>query len=202
MISITFLILASISNAIMDVSAHHYYNSIFFKYNKPSFFNSEISWRNKYIDFNPKNGRRKILNTSIDFPVQFTDLWHFAKMLMIIFLCASIVTFDFDKYLLLIFVGYGIIWNKTFSLFYDKLLVMSFWKKKDGYTLLEHSKKGLYYLYLPASIFFILIAPVSLRLDLMSPFDNVYHYIIWQSIGGLGALMSIYHLFYTWNKTK
>jgi hypothetical protein len=128
-ISLIFLVLASICNAIMDTSTQHYYSSIFTKF-KPKWWNGNISWKNKYIDGDLNKGRIKWI-LGFNKPVQLTDAFHFFKMLMIIFICSSIITFDrcsiiincqYYWYSFLIILGiYGLIWNLTFSLFYNKI---------------------------------------------------------------------------------
>jgi hypothetical protein len=133
MLSIILLLLASICNSIMDKSQFHYYRSVFKSLNlNQSWWDGNISWKNKYIDQDVKKGRRKILNSHINYPVQLTDAFHFFKMLMIIFLCCSIITFNpcdvfvnceinfINFSIILLF--YGIVWNVTFSLFFNHIL--------------------------------------------------------------------------------
>ena len=77
----------------------------------------------------------------LDKPVQLTDSWHFFKMWMIIFICTSISLMVINSPLMVVLVDnwfdyvinfcgqitiMGIVWNKTFSLFYDKI-----WIKKN-----------------------------------------------------------------------
>jgi len=120
--------LASIANAIMDTSVHHFSTSVFKNLNK-LFWDGEISWKNKYINGDVKLGRRK-WKYGLNYPVQLTDAFHLFKMLMIVFLAMSVVTFDktffVQDYNLISFGAvlalYGFIWNTTFSLFYNKLL--------------------------------------------------------------------------------
>lgn len=135
MISMLFIILASICNAVMDITSFQFHKSVFKDLNKYIWY-PKFSWRNKYIDFNFKKGRAKWGPFKI--PVQLTDSWHFLKMLMIIFICTSIVTYDFEFIVMLnSLVGlpiplnwiklealglYGLLWNVPFSLFYDKVL--------------------------------------------------------------------------------
>jgi hypothetical protein len=127
MISFLFIILASVCNSIMDTSNHHFHKSIFNTPNLNAYWwNGEISWKNKYIDKNPTLGRTGTL-------VQFTDAFHFFKMLMIVFVCLSIITFEkcnvvyncqYNKFSFLILLAvYGVIWNTTFSLFYKYVLI-------------------------------------------------------------------------------
>jgi hypothetical protein len=114
----------------MDTSVHHYSTSKFKKLN-PYFWDGEISWRNKYVNGDPSQGRVKWF-LGINKPVQITDAFHLFKMFMIIFICLSIITFDkcavlvgceFSLISFLMALGvYGVIWNTTFSLFYNKIL--------------------------------------------------------------------------------
>ncbi len=129
MISLFFFVLAAICNSVMDTLEHHFDNSIFRKLN-PFFWNPVYSWCNKYIDRDGHKGHRKIKGTNIDFPDALTDGWHLFKMLMIVFLALSVITFEpyyfianywlrSAVYLLI----YGTAWNCTFSIFYNKLLI-------------------------------------------------------------------------------
>jgi hypothetical protein len=94
------------------------------------FWDGEISWKNKYINGDPKLGRVRWYFGLVK-PVQLTDAFHLFKSLMIIFLSLSITTFDIgffsiSEYSLISFplvvLLYGFLWNTTFSLFYDKIL--------------------------------------------------------------------------------
>lgn len=142
MISIIFLAMAAVCNAIMDICAHKFNSSIFTKHPKKikkdswyRWWNGYYSWRNKYNNDDPYYGRRKLWNTQVKYPVQLTDAWHLFKMLMIIFIVLSIVTYDahfYIKYsnmqleswitLLIEIIIYGVTWNTTFSLFYHRIL--------------------------------------------------------------------------------
>lgn len=129
MLSLVFLMLASICNAIMDVCNHKYGRSIFYSTSNRDWnrwWNTAYSWRNKYIDDDSDNGRRKLWNTNINYPVQLTDAWHFFKMLMIIFITLSIVSYngfiyDIVEFRVIEIIVYGTIWNTTFSLFYKRV---------------------------------------------------------------------------------
>jgi hypothetical protein len=122
MISIIFWILAAICNAIMDTCSHHFNKSVFF-YN--SFFDTPNSWRDKYIGGTPENGRRKIKiwKWKFNYPVQLTDSFHLFKMLMIVFICLSIVTFKPLFNWWIDFTLFGLVWNLIFNLFYNKILI-------------------------------------------------------------------------------
>jgi hypothetical protein len=116
----------------MDVTNYHYTISIFKNLN-PMWWNGEISWKNKYINGDPSLGFRKLFPNSkgllgkINYPVQLTDAWHFFKMLMIIFLAVSVVTFantitSINYSQLIYIIVYGILWNSWFNVFYNKIL--------------------------------------------------------------------------------
>ncbi len=124
-ISVSFWIIAAICNAVLDITNHKFYLSIF---TNEKTWNPDVSWRNKYIEGDPENGRVvwfRLGAIKVIKPVQITDGFHFVKMLMIMFACASIVSYrSFGWELdLVFFVFYGVMWNITFSLFYDKVLI-------------------------------------------------------------------------------
>jgi len=113
----------------MDVLVHHYPKSIFKNLNE-KFWNGEISWKNKYIDYDKGDLRLKKWFWNINKPVQFSDGWHLFKTLMIFFICLSVVLYvplynwHSPIYNFFIdFIIFGITWNVVFSLFYNKLLV-------------------------------------------------------------------------------
>lgn len=124
MISIILIFLAAICNAVMDVCSFHYYNSVF-KNKNPKYWNPEISWKNKYVDWDKGNKKRKKIIFNINFPVQLTDAWHFFKSSMLLFLISAVVLYKpihpelNELWSVLIL---GTVWNVTFSLFYNKLL--------------------------------------------------------------------------------
>jgi hypothetical protein len=124
-VSLIFIVLAAICNAVMDVL--QWYESVFYKIKKDAtWWNPNISWINKYEKGDPDYGRKKWI-LGLNYPVQLTDAWHLFKSLMIVFLCLSIVTFQdiYPKTILddiLIFCIFGTAWNVTFSLFYNKIL--------------------------------------------------------------------------------
>jgi hypothetical protein len=130
-LSFTFIILASICNAVMDICAHKFTISIFRKLNK-QYWDATVSWENKYIGGKQENGRVKMTLFGYTFnkhPAQ-TDAWHLFKSLMIVFLIASgsilfFVDINLPNWLLAL--GYftvgGLIWNETFKLFYKRILI-------------------------------------------------------------------------------
>lgn len=122
--------LSGICDAIMDTLSHHFSVSIF-KDKDQMFWNPIVSWRNKYIGADPKNGlvKWKIFTIFVTKPVQLTDAWHFLKMLREIFnaLAITLAGFITFHYGILFLLGYvavlGITRNNVFSLFYDKILI-------------------------------------------------------------------------------
>ena len=135
MISLLFWCLAAICNSIMDVCFHHFDSSVFNskKFNT-NFWDTEFSWKNKYVNWPYNQSRKsvKIWKWKFNYPVQLTDSFHLFKMLMIVFICLSIVTFEpyFNFQLLpdwlqfvLHIASYGLWWNATFNLFYNHILI-------------------------------------------------------------------------------
>lgn len=150
-IDIILVFLAAMSNAIMDTISHHWEKSIF-RYTKNSpegwgflnlkwwyIFHME-SWKNKYISPYPPYEKRKKWNFylfKINKPVQFCDAWHFLKSLMIFCLIALPFFYEgmfhmFGNKPWNIAIDYmilGLVWNLTFNLFYNKLLIRKTYKK-------------------------------------------------------------------------
>lgn len=123
----TLILTASICNAVMDITSHKFYQSVFNspKFN-PLFWNPAISWKNKYINGDINQGRKQwnIFGLKINIHPAFTDSWHLFKSTMIFCLVGAIVLYDSKGWVwdLILFVIYGTAWNLTFSLFYNKLL--------------------------------------------------------------------------------
>ncbi len=117
----------------MDVTSFHFETSIFSKLN-PKFFNTKESWKEKYVDWDGSNHKRKKLIWNIDLPVCFTDSWHMCKTAMIFLVVGAIVLYkptlscfdlNFCKPLLYLFdfILFGTLWNCTFSIFFSRVLV-------------------------------------------------------------------------------
>lgn len=112
--------LAAICNAVMDTISHHYWKSIFNtkKYND-NFWNPSISWKTAvYIPYT----KYKI------------DAWHLFKSAMIIlqglsscfiFITGTYITDLYNNILsiFILLIVYGIFWNTTFNLFYNRILI-------------------------------------------------------------------------------
>jgi hypothetical protein len=131
---VIFIIIAAICNAIMDTLWHHYDKSIFGDLN-PMFWNPKVSWRLKYKDHKPTEGRIKwdLGLFKINKPSAISDAWHIFKTANIISLISAIsIAFlnipietplhSFLDFLILTTV-LGTLRNYTFSLFYDKILL-------------------------------------------------------------------------------
>lgn len=133
MVSILFFILAAICNAVMDrVAERPLFNESIFKGWPKWWDHKDKTWRRKYLwdvkgKLNIRLGRRKLIGP-INYPVQLLDPWHFFKMLMVLFIACSIVTALMSFYdrtwfsALVALTLYGLIWNFTFTIFYDWVL--------------------------------------------------------------------------------
>ena len=102
--SLIFVTIAAILNAVMDILENeHYFDSIFKNKNQKFWYKRE-SWKYALM----LGGYR-------------FDAWHIAKSLMIVSMVAAIVFYEsiigiFD------IVIFGFIWNVVFNLFYNKIL--------------------------------------------------------------------------------
>lgn len=126
MLSILLISFAAVCNAVMDVCQFHYDRSIFTFYDH-KFWNAEISWKNKYVDWDNGDRRRKKWFWKINYPVQFTDAWHLFKSLMIIFFALAIILYRPVVNELIDFGIFGIVWNATFNVYYNTVFML---KKK------------------------------------------------------------------------
>lgn len=126
MISLIFFCLAAICSACIDTLESHFDKSVFNYYRwNINWWYPTYSWYNKYKGRNPQNGLRKWLW----FDVPFTDAWHTFKSLMIVFICLSIAFADgiysnpkWYSYIVIV-VMFGTVWNLTFNLFYNHILI-------------------------------------------------------------------------------
>lgn len=130
---IIFWMLAAVCNALMDISAHKFESSIF-SHKDPFIWDAKVSWKNKYNNRDPELGRRRWFYGLIVLHPAFTDAWHFAKSLMIVLITGCVVmgcaisSGPARWYeLILEFVLLGLLWNTTFTFFYDVV----FRKKKE-----------------------------------------------------------------------
>lgn len=127
MIEFLIIIFCSISgllNSTEDLIKDKYHESIFKKINHIWF--SIDSWRNKYVNRDPALGRiyYNILGYRIRKPVQFTDWWHFSKMLHLTLLFTSMVLCTYLEFgivsFIVIFIA-GCFRNIAFSFGYKTL---------------------------------------------------------------------------------
>ena len=133
-------VLAAICSSCMDTVDHHFPVSVFSKIKSKKwriFFNESQGWLNKYNGRDPAKGRRVWKwrgGGIIDVPVVFTDSWHAFKGLEILLAALSILSFPytfkiclFDYEVLngLVWLCIlGLLWNKSFVLFYNRILIL------------------------------------------------------------------------------
>lgn len=129
LLPILFYCLSGAMDAFMDTIKDHFSVSIF-KNKNQMFWYPNVSWRNKYINADPKQGHRKInlWLFSIDFPDALTDAWHIGKLFregfnILAIMTALLLTVNYGPlYIALYFMGLSIIRNQSFNLFYNHLL--------------------------------------------------------------------------------
>jgi hypothetical protein len=118
------LIIAAISEAIIDIISHNYYKSVFKYLKRPGYWNPDWSWRNKYKFGDKTFGEKFKYSTTI--LVSFTDAWHLFKMISKITLMASLLLigaqFGLTVYLLPMFIVSKIIHQSVFHVFYTYIL--------------------------------------------------------------------------------
>ena len=100
MISLLFIVLASLCNSIMDVTM--------FRFDKSIFKTTNTKWNTWWSD---RSKRFWI--------VQLNDGWHFFKMLMIGFFILAIIGYTPIFNIYIDFVIYSLAWNLIFNLFFD-----------------------------------------------------------------------------------
>jgi len=123
-LAILFIVLASISEAIMDTVQFHYEKSIFKfdpdKYN-PLFWDASISWKNKYKENSMTE--EKFYGSKTIF-VFTTDAWHFFKFLRNLFLFIGLPLLGIGYLNIIIAVVIArIIYGLVFTFFFDKVLI-------------------------------------------------------------------------------
>jgi hypothetical protein len=120
-----FLVLGGIFNAIMDVLKHRFKNSIFKELKGQNWIDPSISWHTKWEIDKKLFGKQielvdKIMSTTL---VWITDLWHFAKMLMILSFIGSILLYEplFNQLIdgILLYCAF----TCTFELFFSKFFI-------------------------------------------------------------------------------
>lgn len=129
MLSILFLSLAGICNAIMDSILFHWDKSIFKGSKLEWWANPEVSYKNKWKNHSNSEDGEKFSGSSTIF-VWVTDLWHFAQSFMITFFVLGVLLYDgivvIKGYplvsLLIDFVILKGVFSLTFELFWSKIL--------------------------------------------------------------------------------
>ena len=119
-ISSILIIISAICRAISDTISHHYDESIF---NKNKWFNTAISWNNKYKNGNKSEGSKFFGSTTIF--VMFTDAWHFFEFLFrvnLIFGFFFIGLIPLKLNYLLILPAY-LLWALIFHIFYSYIFI-------------------------------------------------------------------------------
>jgi hypothetical protein len=121
---ILFCFISGLLNSTEDLFKDKYYQSIFRDSNHVWF--SYDSWKNKYVNRDSKQGRVKIKLFGYEFikPVQFTDWWHFSKMLNLTLLFVSMllsISLEMNFLSVIVIVAAGCLRNVGFTLGYTKL---------------------------------------------------------------------------------
>lgn len=125
-IYILLLIIAAISNAIMDIIQFKYYESIFSKLKNDKWWNPEISWKNKWKNGDVEQGPKFFGSTT--FLVFITDAWHFFQKILwgSLFLIISLLSYNYFNlewlYIIVIWIGLHVIFGGVFELFWSKIL--------------------------------------------------------------------------------
>ena len=112
---------AGIANACMDaLKTRRWSSSVFRIFKKDDWFNPVVSWRNKWKNGDPIQGERFFGSST--FLVWITDAWHFLKMITIVSICLSVITyvplFNWCVDLILLLLAFTL----SFELFYGKIL--------------------------------------------------------------------------------
>jgi len=123
LLGISMVMLAGLSNAVMDKLQFHWHWSIFSYYNtvyKEQFWNPKESWKNKYKSGTDYQIEKFKFSTTL--LVFLTDAWHLFQMLhtLLLFAGVSLIGYFSNNYLeLFIYVLISrIIYGLTFELFF------------------------------------------------------------------------------------
>ena len=130
MLSVLFLVLAGMCNAVMDKIVFHWDDSVFKGSKLDWWANPEVSYKNKWKNNSNSSGGEKFPGSSTVF-VWVTDLWHFSQSFMIsFFVLAALFYADgiinyFDNNWFNIFIDFIILksaFSLTFELFWSVIL--------------------------------------------------------------------------------
>jgi hypothetical protein len=126
-LSLILIIIAAMSEAVMDTIQFHYDRSIFKNYNNKNYWNPELSWMNKYKE--DLKTPKFIASTTLF--VFLTDAWHFFKfirtltlfvgLLIIGFLSVNI--FELIMMFIIVRVLFGVIFTITYRYCSNKKLL-------------------------------------------------------------------------------
>ena len=105
MMTLLFMIMAAVMNAIMDRLENETYFKSVFKYWNQKFWYKRVSWEYAKVVFNYK-----------------IDGWHLCKSMMIIFIAAAIVSYQMLFSPIVDIIIIGIVWNVTFEFMYSTIL--------------------------------------------------------------------------------
>jgi hypothetical protein len=130
MLSVLFLALAGMCNAVMDKIVFHWDDSVFKGSKLDWWANPEVSYKNKWKNNSNSSGGEKFPGSSTVF-VWVTDLWHFAQSFMISFFVLAALFYGdgiinyFDNNWFNIFIDFIILksaFSLTFELFWSVIL--------------------------------------------------------------------------------
>ena len=118
MVSILLMILAGIFNATMDVLKYRFNRSIFQDWKHQQWINPALSWHNKW---KPDSKLGDLLMSTV--LVWVTDMWHFAKMFMLVCISFAIVFYSpvFKWWIDVLMMYFA--FTATFELFFSKIFI-------------------------------------------------------------------------------
>lgn len=122
-VSIILMIFAGICNSIMDVLKTRFYKSVFLGKKPGNWIDPALSWPNKWKNGDKSQGEKFFGSTTIF--VWVTDLWHLAKMLMLVSISLAIV---FYSPIIAWWIDWFILYcafTIPFEIFYSKILIKS-----------------------------------------------------------------------------
>ena len=126
MLTLIFVFLAAVCNAVMDVITYRFDTSIFSKVVRLKWFiDPKVSWRNKYKNEDPNQGPNFPFSTTILCAI--TDLWHLTKNVMLVLLYVGITCYIPIINPVLDVILYYIVFGVTFEICWSRLFII---KKK------------------------------------------------------------------------
>lgn len=126
MLTLIFVFLAAVCNAVMDVITYRFDTSIFSKVVRLKWFiDPKVSWRNKYKNGDPSQGPKFPFSTT--FLCFITDAWHLIKNIMLVLLYVGITCYIPIINPVLDVILYYIVFGVTFEICWSRLFII---KKK------------------------------------------------------------------------